>query len=853
MKKNNQLSKDALSALMKLRTVLVLGIFLLSFGAQSQSPFTINYQGILKDANGLAVNDTKFMEFRIYSVESGGSPFWTEQHTSVEIIDGLFSVVLGETNALLNFHIYPQYITFMVGGEEILPRQKFQSVPYSIKTIDAEYAEWADDAGYAYTAENSIKLNNISSDGFVQQDASENVTIAGTMTATAYQGDGSALTNLPPTPDSDWTENGNYVYNQSDSIGIGVANPEAKLHVAGHISQSGLGNSTFLGYEAGKNDDLSYNNNCFIGYQSGKYNDTGSNNAVVGAHAFTKNTSGSYNVACGRKALNENTTGSYNVANGSLALQYNTTGWFNTSTGNEALFANTTGHGNTANGYYALHSNTTGYSNIAIGVRSLFKNTDRSNLVAIGDSALYSNGQGASSSSHATNNTAIGSKALYSNTTGYNNTAIGNQSLYFNTTGYSNVAMGVSALKSNTDRSNLVAIGDFALYNNGIGVSSYYHATKNTAVGFKTLYSNTFGYGNTAIGYQSLYSNIGGYENTANGVGALKANTFGNLNTANGYEALNLNTSGHGNTASGSKTLANNTGGQWNTALGYLALNLNTASENTATGSNSLNSNTTGAGNTSNGFKALYSNTEGQFNTGVGYEALYSNIDGYDNASFGISSLHDNTDGNGNSSFGSYSLGSNTTGSYNTAIGRFAYYVYGGYTTYDNSTALGFNASISASNQVRLGSSYVTSIGGYTSWSNLSDGRFKQNVQENVPGLDFILKLKPVTYNLDVDKLNDFLHVPDSIQTISKLRTYADEKSNIQYTGFIAQEVEKTANDLGFDFSGIDKPQNEESHYSLRYAEFVVPLVKAVQEQQAIIEQQQELIDQLFELVQKQN
>jgi hypothetical protein len=31
-------------------------------------------------------------------------------------------------------------------------------------------------------------------------------------------------------------------------------------------------------------------------------------------------------------------------------------------------------------------------------------------------------------------------------------------------------------------------------------------------------------------------------------------------------------------------------------------------------------------------------------------------------------------------------------------------------------------------------------------------------------------------------------------------------------------------------FSGVDKPQNKYSLYGLRYAEFVVPLVKAVQE-----------------------
>jgi len=38
-------------------------------------------------------------------------------------------------------------------------------------------------------------------------------------------------------------------------------------------------------------------------------------------------------------------------------------------------------------------------------------------------------------------------------------------------------------------------------------------------------------------------------------------------------------------------------------------------------------------------------------------------------------------------------------------------------------------------------------------------------------------------------------------------------------------------------------PQNDQSIYSVRYAEFVVPLVKAVQEQQEMIEQQRQMIE----------
>ena len=56
------------------------------------------------------------------------------------------------------------------------------------------------------------------------------------------------------------------------------------------------------------------------------------------------------------------------------------------------------------------------------------------------------------------------------------------------------------------------------------------------------------------------------------------------------------------------------------------------------------------------------------------------------------------------------------------------------------------------------------------------------------------------------------------------------EKAAIVQTGFIAQEVEVASKELGFDFSGVDAPKSDQDHYGIRYAEFTVPLVKAVQE-----------------------
>jgi hypothetical protein len=50
--------------------------------ASAQAPSTIGYQGILTDANGVAVpNGAQTITFRLYAAASGGSALWTETQT----------------------------------------------------------------------------------------------------------------------------------------------------------------------------------------------------------------------------------------------------------------------------------------------------------------------------------------------------------------------------------------------------------------------------------------------------------------------------------------------------------------------------------------------------------------------------------------------------------------------------------------------------------------------------------------------------------------------------------------------------------------------------------------------------
>ncbi len=332
---------------------------------------------------------------------------------------------------------------------------------------------------------------------------------------------------------------------------------------------------------------------------------------------------------------------------------------------------------------------------------------------------------------------------------------------------------------------------------------------------------------NTFFGSNTNGASSTGESNSAFGNNALNSNTLGNNNTAIGRDALRLNTTGGDNTAVGTASLAKNTIGVWNAAFGNGALHSSTtASSNTAIGDLALTANLTGSANTGVGEDALRRNTIGVGNTGLGENALNYNV----------------------------------TGSNNTGLGRWTSVV-----NFNNATAVGFAATANASNKIRLGNATVTSLESQVNLTVTSDSRFKKDLREDVSGLDFIMRLRPVTYHYDIRALNNFYGVTERIRAeaskgngkhqdvekeLAELDANAHAAEQIRYTGFLAQEVEEAAAESGYDFSGVSKPQNENDNYGLRYAEFTVPLVKAVQEQQRIIEQQGRQIADLQQMVQ---
>ncbi|MEM0994545.1 MAG: tail fiber domain-containing protein [Bacteroidota bacterium] len=287
---------------------------------------------------------------------------------------------------------------------------------------------------------------------------------------------------------------------------------------------------------------------------------------------------------------------------------------------------------------------------------------------------------------------------------------------------------------------------------------------------------------------------------------------------------------------------------------GRLDLASANSSRNLFIGRNAGVNNTTAGGsnngiaNTFIGSNAGKSNSIGQQNTFLGDGTGGSNTTASQNTFIGQSAGSANTTGARNTFVGEDAGFFNTTGSDITAIGEGSG---ANFNNVNNSLMIGSKATAASDHQAVLGNSATQSIRGTVNWTTVSDARYKTNVEEDVPGLAFIQQLRPVSYYLDVPTLGQQLGEDRDVKKgeANPFEQYWKDKSKVRYTGFIAQEVEAAAEELSFEFSGVDQPRSEVDIYGLRYGAFVVPLVKAVQEQQEVIAALEEKVAKLEGLV----
>lgn len=487
--------------------------------------------------------------------------------------------------------------------------------------------------------------------------------------------------------------------------------------------------------------------------------------------------------------------GKFVVANGTTYDQPT-----NFSLGNDALKSNTfvpfqwpAGGGiDYASGNY----------NTAFGYSTMQGNTTGRRNTAFGSLAMYTNSTGYY-------NSAFGSYAQYSMTTGNYNVAIGNQSQQFLTTGNSNVAIGNGTMTQMANGDDNTAVGDISLTQT---------TNRCVAIGKQAAASHT-GNDSIAIGYQALSApTSSGLYNVMIGNAAGGSLSAGNSNTAVGRRAMAATTTGVGNVALGNDAMV--------------------GSGLPCTGSNNVAIGNTSAPNIQAGYQ----------NVAIGASAGAALSDGFNNTFVGRSSGQSVTTGAGNTAIGEQALTVTSTGNYNTALGSGTI----GSAAYTNTTLLGFQATVTGSNQVQLGNSSTTTYA-YGAVQNRSDARDKTDVRDITLGLDFVNLLRPVDFKWDMR--DDYRSAkpkplePDASENekiaykaaltkwvddnkLSNINTDGTNKRNRYHHGLIAQEVKAAADVLGVDFGGFQDHSinGGEDVLSLGYEELIPVLIKAVQQ-----------------------
>jgi hypothetical protein len=127
------------------------------------------------------------------------------------------------------------------------------------------------------------------------------------------------------------------------------------------------------------------------------------------------------------------------------------------------------------------------------------------------------------------------------------------------------------------------------------------------------------------------------------------------------------------------------------------------------------------------------------------------------------------------------------------------------------------------------------------SFLTTSDVRTKNDIQDATLGLNFIKKIRPVSFLINKGRVDASNAVKDEDGNIDP-ETVVVVPGRRKHYGFIAQEVKEVLDELSntpdMDFAGwsLAEKDDPDSQQALAYDEFIAPLVKAVQELSARLE-----------------
>ena len=610
----------------------------------------------------------------------------------------------------------------------------------------------------------------------------------------------------------------------SNNVGIGAG-------VMSNTGATSRSNNVAIGANAmfGTTTSDTVTDTVAVGKEAGK--NKGSNSVLIGQETASNASMGSENVAIGFSSLRDALAVSKTVAIGS-AVMTDVTGVKNTGIGYNSMVTVVAGSNNTAAGTNVMTSDCANASYNTVAGQAALR-------CGLGTGVLRNTvaGQGALTvqTGAKADNTAVGQATLAAATSGSRNTAFGRNSLLVLTTATDNTAVGFSALSADITGS----------YNTGVGYQAGHKTTGSnvTVVGYQVA-NGSLGDQSVAVGYQAM--------------GNASSPTTLPMNVALGYQALYTMTTSSGNTVMGGHSSGRNLGNN-NVVAGYNAVSQASVSNVVGLGGSAAadgnisigvsSASSTGTKLTSFGWYALSSASAGGENTAFGNSAIYlttgpgnsafgsqalrataANTAQY-NVAVGVNSLGVAANANNNTAIGIRSLGSTTTGTHNVGLGYYGGGMFS--TTLNNSISIGYSsnplpnntsngiaigngAAVTANNTIRIGDNTITNISGQVAFTVASDKRLKKDIQPTDLGLDFILKLKPVSFRM------------------------IDGDGRLDY-GFIAQDVEKALE--GRKTNLITRENNKMQNYRMRSDDLLSPIVKAVQEQQKTLESLEKELD----------
>lgn len=208
-------------------------LFFLFFISQlfAQVPKTISYQGFLTDASDSPVNGDQILTLSLYEEPIEGSFIWQEIKV-VAVSDGVFNTYLGTVNSLDLPFDKPYWLGIKVGseGEELSPRIKLSTSPYSIKSLSVvdsviTTSNLVDSVITSKKiAQNAVvkSINNLKDDIILVAEGGAAISTVGD--SIIFNAGAGSVTNI-------WNKVNSDIYYNDGSVGIGTSEPSAKQEI----------------------------------------------------------------------------------------------------------------------------------------------------------------------------------------------------------------------------------------------------------------------------------------------------------------------------------------------------------------------------------------------------------------------------------------------------------------------------------------------------------------------------------------------------------------------------------------------------------------------------------------------